>query len=170
MRGAVKDPLPLSRAATQPSGARRPRPTFDAGHGGDVAPGSGTRGGGGGGGRETGEARQRRPDNTRKCATQHFRRRLALARGYGGRAGLGAVEPTPFFPAVVPAQAWRSRLGCVPAWVPFPFSPQARGSSTPNPPSRILQPSTFMEDKGARVAAVLWEACCDVFGGWYYVL
>lgn len=88
-------PVPSLGAAAQPARAQRPRPTFDAGHGGDVAPASGTRGGGGGG-LETVDARQRRPDNTRKCATQHFRRRLALARGGGGRAGLGAVAPGPF--------------------------------------------------------------------------
>lgn len=57
-------------------------------------PGSRTQGdgGGGGGGPESTDARWWRPDNTRKCATQHFRRRLALERGRegrGGRAGLG---------------------------------------------------------------------------------
>lgn len=142
MREAARDPLPLSRAATQPSGALRPRPTFDAGHGGDVAPGSGNRGGSGGG-RETRDARRRRrrrPDNTRKCATQHFRRRLALARGYGGRAGLGAVGPTPFFPAVVvcgspSSQAWRSRLGSVPIF------PSGSGKLHSQPP--LADPATF---------------------------
>lgn len=91
VRGPWGTPSPSPRAATQPSRALRPRPTFDASHGGDVAPGSRTRGGGsGGGGRETRDARRRRrrPDNTRKCATQYFRRRLALAQGRGGRGGL----------------------------------------------------------------------------------
>lgn len=40
--GRVGPRPPLSQAATQTSGALRPRPTFDAGHGGDVAPGSRT--------------------------------------------------------------------------------------------------------------------------------
>lgn len=31
--------------------------------------------------------------------------------------------------------------------------------------SGVPQRPTFYEEEGARVAADLWEACCDVFGG-----
>lgn len=80
-----------------PSLPHHPRPTFDARHGGDVAPGSRTRGGGGGS-QGTGDSRRRRPDNTRKCTTQHFRRRLTLARGArGSLREADTSEADPFF-------------------------------------------------------------------------
>lgn len=82
--------------------------SFDACHGGDVAPGSRTQGGGGGGGRETTDARRQRPDNTRKCATQHFRRRLALERGREGRGGrAGSVLSSRFLPSQARSSADR---------------------------------------------------------------
>lgn len=93
--GVVPDPRPspLSpRAAAQPASTARPRPTFDSGHGCDVAPGSTTQRQRRPGDRDA----RRRPDNTRKCATQHFRRRLVPARGrgeHGGRRGRAARGP-----------------------------------------------------------------------------
>ncbi|KAJ8782245.1 hypothetical protein J1605_010224 [Eschrichtius robustus] len=146
VRGLRGPPLPLWGRPRSPPAAQSPKPTFDAGHGGDVAPASETRGdgGGGGGGRETGDAR-RRPDNTRKCAMQHFRRRLALALGRGGRAGLGAFGLTPSSPALLP---WHRRPARLRASAPvpgpwrlqLPCSLQCRGSSIPQPPTRIPQP------------------------------
>lgn len=133
-------PVPSLGAAAQPARAQRPRPTFDAGHGGDVAPASGTRGGGGG--LETVDAQRRRPDNTRKCATQHFRRRLTLARGRGGRggrAGLGTVGPGPFLLscAVVGlslSKAFRPRLGSGAVETPASSrSPQRASRNLPHP-------------------------------------
>jgi hypothetical protein len=109
---AAWDPSPPFPGGHQPSGVPRPRPTFDARHGGDVAPGSTTQAGAGG--RETEDARPR-PDNTRKCASQHFRRRLALARGRGERASSGRGRTPsslrssggrPRLPDPAPTEAW----------------------------------------------------------------
>lgn len=135
--------------------------SFDAGHGGDVAPGSRTQGGGGGGGgRETTDARRRRPDNTRKCATAlpPAARARAGARRARGARGLGAVERMPAFLAALLCRSPPSEA-FLPGRLPgrADASPQSPlgvgGSSMLKLLAGVPQRPTFYEEEGARGAA-----------------